>query len=112
MEYKRIDARKVVEGAMGDIFRDKDFDSILDENEKRIYAQSARLILDSNVFRNEVGRLIDDFITHAVKRTQSYDELLDARAQILALELLTGRLEQIASWMKHDIPSEDPFDSI
>lgn len=111
-KYKRIDARKVVEEAMGDVFRSHEFDAILDINAKREYAQNAQIILDSVVFKNEIGRLIDDLITHAVKRTQSYDEVLDARAQILALELLTGRLQQIASWTKRENPAEDPFEII
>lgn len=112
MPKQRMDARGVVEKAMGNIFRDRSFDALLDENEKREYAQNARLILDSVVFKNEIGRFIDDLVGFAVRSAKSYDEMQDARAQILALELLKGRLEQIASWSKRDIPSEDPFDSI
>lgn len=97
---------------MGSIFRGTTFDELIDENQKREYAQNARLILDSSVFKAEIGRLIDDLITHLAKRTQSYDEVQDARAQILALELFTGRLEQISSWTKRDIPAEDEFDTI
>lgn len=89
-----------------------DTEAKLQGHERIEYAQSARLIIESPVWKNEIRRLYELWMSSAVSQAQSYEELLNMRNCITAIRILDERLNHIASWIPKPEPNHDAFEPL
>lgn len=109
----RPDLRSILEPLILGGFAWEEMDSKLDDNQRRQYAENAKLIMESAVWKNETQRLSDLWYKSAILKAGSYEEIESCRAHISALALLQERFEQIAAWAKPvEKPAEFPHDPI
>ena len=59
------------------------------------YKGDARMIVDSEVFNNELNHLISDITRNTVMFSENFDQVQHARTSILQLEEFKHRLESV-----------------
>src|SRR3990167_3079088 len=74
----------------------------LDKNLWKQYKSDAEFILRSEVFNNEINRLITDTLKNTIIHAKDFSQVEQARTYILVLEELKERLKTI----------EEPIDSL
>lgn len=105
--YKRPDCRKIIASVMGEDLLWEEQDAVLDAGAIREYARTAELILGTNLWKNEVNRLIDKWIKTTFIEAGDHDQLRDMRMCVTALKLLDNRFKEIAEWGNRAGPSND-----
>lgn len=110
--YKRPDARKIVEEAMGKTFAQYDFELEENPNKKNGYAKQAKMIVSSNVWKQEINRMIQIFTRTVASQAQSYEQVQDMRCYITTLIALQDRFNEIAGWDVQPKMTGDPFEGV
>lgn len=76
------------------------------------YYKQARMILEADVFDNEIQRLNQEFAEWSAKQSRDFDGVLAMRHQISGINLLKERFENITDPTVKETPPEDPYSGI
>jgi len=84
----------------------------LPQNERVKYYQQAQMVLNSDIFKNEIAKLNAEWAEYALKQSKNWEDLLSMRYQVSGIMLLKERLEGIISPVERKIEVKDPYGGI
>lgn len=94
LKNEQVSPQKVVASILKKDVTWFDFEE-LDPAQQSAYFQDAQLILNNNVFNNEINFLFAEWMKWAVKEAPGFAEIRDIRVSMNAIEMLKKRLETI-----------------
>lgn len=102
------DPIEVVKAITKDRF--KFFDYLeLPADKRKNYSSQAKIILDSDAFKNEISSLLTTWQEWAAKESKNYDGVVAMRHQMSGILLLIERLEEIVEPKEVKPTNDDPY---